>query len=119
MGVAIHADGVVLDHVTVERQPPGHLDVGISLEGNNAVAYAIAVKHVEQDGVRWRGEDGHAFALNVDLPRDALIDFQNGGYVGYVSATCAKARARASPSTRPSTATCACARPSDGPRRRT
>ena len=82
-GVAIHADGVVLDHVTVERQPPGHLDVGISLEGNNAVAYAINVKHVEQDGVRWRGEDGHAFALNVDLPRDALIDFQNGGYVGY------------------------------------
>jgi hypothetical protein len=55
----------------------------MSIDGARVHAYAITVKHVEQDGVRWRGEDGHAFALNVDLPRDALIDFQNGGYVGY------------------------------------
>ena len=82
-GVSIKADNVVLDHVAVERRPPGHLDVGISVEGAHVHAYAIAVKHVEQDGVRWRGEDGHALGINVDLPRDAAADFQNGGYVGF------------------------------------
>ena len=82
-GVAVHADNVVLDHVTVSREPPGHLDVGISVEGARVHAYAISIKHVEQDGVRWRGEDGHALGINVDLPRDAAADFQNGGYVGF------------------------------------
>ena len=75
-GVAVHGDNVVLDHVAVSREPPGHLDVGISVEGARVHAYAISVRHVEQDGVRWRGEDGHALGINVDLPRDAAAHFQ-------------------------------------------
>jgi hypothetical protein len=81
-GVAVQADAVVLDHVSVERTT-GSINVGISVDGADVVAYALRVVAVEADGIRWRGENGAAYGVDVDLPRDAGTDFQNGGYVGY------------------------------------
>ena len=103
--VRVAGAGVVLDNVWLwradhaalapgEEPRPGevyHLvadgecysETGLVVDGDDVVAYGLAVEHTLKDQVIWRGERGRVFFYQSELPYDVDQAFADAGHVGY------------------------------------
>ncbi|KAH8056464.1 hypothetical protein JL722_7298 [Aureococcus anophagefferens] len=103
--VRVAGAGVVLDNVWLwradhaalapgEAPRPGevyHLvadgecysETGLVVDGDDVVAYGLAVEHTLGDQMIWRGERGRVFFYQSELPYDVDQAFADAGHVGY------------------------------------
>ncbi|KAH8073936.1 hypothetical protein JL721_2488 [Aureococcus anophagefferens] len=102
--VRVAGAGVVLDNIWLWRADhagaagkaarPGevyHLvadgecysETGLVVDGDDVVAYGLAVEHTLGDQLVWRGERGRVFFYQSELPYDVDQAFADAGHVGY------------------------------------
>ena len=103
--VRVAGAGVVLDNIWLwradhaaledgEEPRPGevyHLvadgecysETGLVVDGDDVVAYGLAVEHTLKDQMIWRGERGRVFFYQSELPYDVDQAFADAGHVGY------------------------------------
>jgi len=56
---------------------------GLLINGDDAVAYGLAVEHTKADLVIWNGENGQLFFFQSELPYRSNLDFGKQGHVGF------------------------------------
>ena len=67
---------------TMYSQNPNQ--VGIEVNGENVIAYGLAVEHTLEDLVRWNGDFGKVFFYQSELPYDVTQDnFGDKEFVSY------------------------------------
>ena len=70
------------DNDVVKGQNP--CDTGFRVNGDNVIAYGLAVEHTLKDLVQWNGTNGSTYFFQAEFPYDVTQgNYGNKGYVAY------------------------------------
>ena len=58
-------------------------DTGLRVNGDNVIAYGLAVEHTLKDMVQWYGTNGQTYFFQAEYPYDVTQDDEKPGYVAY------------------------------------
>lgn len=56
---------------------------GLIVNGNNVIAYGLAVEHVLGDMVVWNGNNGRTYFYQSEMPYDVKSDYTAKNFVSY------------------------------------
>ena len=60
-----------------------HVRTGFEVNGDDVIAYGLAVEHTLGHLVEWNGENGRTYFYQSELPYDVDHDYADNGYTGY------------------------------------